>query len=406
MSDCPHQPVLSAAPRLIDSASRLRQACERWRQAPALGLDTEFVRERTFYPALGLIQVSDGSENHLVDPLAIADLAPLEGVLQHPRVVKILHSPSEDLEVFFHRFGELPRPIFDTQIAAALVGLGFGVGYRHLVRELLAVELPKDETRTDWLRRPLRPAQQEYAALDVAYLPAIHELLGEQLRRLGRESWAREEFEGLADTRRFLPEPATIYLKIRQARSLARHQLAVLRDLGSWREIEARRRNLPRNFVIREAALVALARQRPRSLQALSAIPALHPMDIRRHGQTLLNLIERVDQLPPEALPPPLERPVDLSPYRGAIERLRKEVAAVAAELGIPAELLASRKTVEDLVRDVLTGVEPSESAALDGWRWQALGDRLLRALADSGLISTETRERSSKNKTTRRRRP
>ncbi|MCP4663634.1 MAG: ribonuclease D [bacterium] len=390
MSDSPHplaRPVPSGPPRLIESASQLRQACERWRHEPALGLDTEFVRERTFYPALGLIQVSDGNENFLVDPLAIEDLAPLADVLRQPRVVKILHSPSEDLEVLYHRFGELPWPIFDTQIAAALVGLGFGVGYRHLVQELFAVEIPKDETRTDWLRRPLTPAQKEYAGLDVAYLPGLHALLDERLRRLGRESWTRGEFEQLVDANRFLPDPESIYLKVRTARSMSRHELAVLRALCSWREKEARRRDLPRNFVIREAALPHLARQQPGSLQALSTIRALHPNEIRRHGRTLVRIVERVGQLPPEELPPLPDRPVDLSRYRGVIDELREAVAAVAAELDIPAELLASRKTVENLVREVLTGDEPSHAAAVNGWRRKVIGDRLLRILAARGLL-------------------
>ncbi len=373
---------------MISSAGQLRQACERWRHTPVLGLDTEFVRERTFYPALGLIQVSDGGENSLIDPLAIDDLAPLADLLRHPQVVKILHSPSEDMEVFYHRFGELPQPIFDTQIAAAIVGLGFGVGYRHLVRELFAVEIPKDETRTNWLRRPLTPAQKEYAALDVAYLPGLHALLDARLRRLGRESWAREEFEQLGDSRRFLPDPETIYLRVRTAQSMSRRELAVLRALCSWRETEARRRNLPRNFVVREAALPPLARQQPRTLQALSTIKALDPNEIRRHGRTLVDLVEGAGQLPPEELPPPPERPVNLSPYRGVIAELRETVAAVAAGLDIPAELLASRKTVEDLVREVLTRNQPAQAAALDGWRREAVGGRLFQILAARGLVT------------------
>lgn len=391
MGDSPPYPLgrpePSGPPRLIESASQLRHACDRWRQQPTLGLDTEFVRERTFFPALGLIQVSDGSESFLVDPLAIKDLAPLADVLRHPRVVKILHSPSEDLEVFYHRFGELPRPIFDTQIAAALVGLGFGLGYRHLVRELFTVEIPKDETRTNWLRRPLTPAQKDYAALDVAYLPGLHTLLDERLRHLGRESWAREECEQIIDANRFLPDPETIYLKVRTARSMSRQELAVLRTLCSWREQEARRRDLPRNFVIHEAALPHLARQQPTSLEALSTIKAIHPNEIRRHGRTLVHLIERAGQLPLEALPPSPHRPVDLSPFRGLIDELREAVAAVAAELDVPAELLASKKTVEDLVRQALTRDEPSHAAVLGGWRRKAIGDRLLSILVGSGLL-------------------
>jgi len=169
----------------IDTPDALAAAAARWRKAPALGIDTEFVRERTFYPRLGLLQVSDGTRSALIDPVALPDLEPLREVLADPAIVKVAHSPSEDLEVLFHRFGEFPSSLFDTQAAAAFIGLDAAMSYQRLVRELLAVELDKAETRTDWLRRPLSDAQVHYAAQDVELLLPLHELLRARLEAWG-----------------------------------------------------------------------------------------------------------------------------------------------------------------------------------------------------------------------------
>src|SRR5688572_15636970 len=196
----------------VDTPEALAAAAARWAQAPAVGIDSEFVRERTFYPRLGLLQVSDGQRSSLVDPVALEDLEPLRQVLADPTIVKVAHSPSEDMEVLFHRFGEFPTPLFDTQAAAALAGLESAMSYQRLVRELLGVELTKGETRTDWLRRPLSPAQVEYAAQDVELLLPLYERLRPRLEENGRLPWLLEEAHRLREATRFLPPPETAYL--------------------------------------------------------------------------------------------------------------------------------------------------------------------------------------------------
>ena len=369
--------------RFIETRSELAAACERWRGLPAIGVDTEFVRERTFYPGLGLIQVSDGAVSFLVDTVAMRDLDPLRRVLEDPAVIKIFHSCSEDLEVLYHQFGEFPDTVFDTQVAATLAGLGTAPGYAKLVSTLFGVELPKDKTRTNWLRRPLSAAQLTYAALDVAYLVPAHARLGDRLRRLGRETWLREELEPLFEADRFLPDPDRAYLRIGARRSLAPRQLAALRSLAAWRERQARRRNLPRNFVLKEKAMIDVARRWPKTLRALASLGSIHPKEVQRHGKALLRLLERSSRLAADALPPAAPRPVDLTPYRGHVRRLRARVAAVADALSLPPELLASRKTIESLVRRAVAGKEPRLPQELRGWRRAAVGDTLLEHLED-----------------------
>ncbi len=379
-----HRPSAETAPRpplLVESAGELRRWCERWRRAPALGVDTEFVRERTFFPALGLLQVSDGTENVLVDPLSVEDLGPLWEVLSDPGIDKVLHSCSEDLEVFFHRFGDVPRPIFDTQTASAFAGLGYSLGYRALVARVLDVDLPKDHTRSNWLRRPLSDGQKRYAALDVAHLLPLHRWLRDRLDSLGRTAWLSEDLERLADTGRFAADPEGLYRKLSRSGTLSRRQLAVLRALCGWREHEARRRDLPRNFVLHQTCLTRLAAALPRRHADLSRISQLRPEEIRRHGHALVRLVRQALELPESELPEKPGRPADLSPHRGEIAELRRVVAETAAELQVPAELLASKKTLEALVRRHLTGRQPSLPRALRGWRREVVGARLLAAL-------------------------
>lgn len=364
--------------QIIGTTPDLAAACEGWRQLPAIGVDTEFVRERTFYPGLGLIQVSDGRISSLIDTVAIPDLEPLSGVLQDSAVTKIFHSCGEDLEVLYHRFGEFPTEVFDTQIAAALSGIGASPGYGRMVQTLFGVELPKDKTRTNWLKRPLSDAQQVYAALDVAYLVPAYTRLGDRLRELGREGWIDEELEPLFDASRFLPDPEHAYLRIGARKSMAPRQLALLRLLAAWREKEARRRNLPRNFVLKERALADVARRGPRTLRALGTIGSLHPKDISRHGQTLIKLVRQSRRLDAGELPAASRRPLDLTPYRAHLRRLRDQLASTAETLALPTELLATRRTIEKLLRRAVSGKMPVLPEELRGWRREVVGEALM----------------------------
>jgi ribonuclease D len=374
----------AAAPpaELVTDAAGLAAAARSWEGKRGLALDTEFVRERTFFPRLGLIQLADGDAVTLVDPLAIADLAPLLAALGARGPVKVVHSASEDLEVLYRAYGIVPEPLFDTQIAASLAGIGSSLGYQKLVATLFGVELPKGETRTDWLARPLSPAQLAYAAEDVAYLPALYERLSEELERLGRLAWAREDSAALAaGLARLDEDPERAYLRRKGAGRLGRRQLASLRALAAWREREARRRDLPRSFVLREDLLLTLATRRPATPRELARLPTLDARQAARDGATWLELIREAEALPEDELPPEPPRLPVTPAFRQLETELRGIVTRRAAELGLPGEALAPRRTLDSLLKSAALDPEPRLPRELAGWRREVVGEQLLAAV-------------------------
>jgi ribonuclease D len=367
----------------IDSDEALARAAAEWEGLPAVALDTEFVRERTFFPRLGLVQVADGRAAYLVDPLAVQDLSPLVRLLGAAGTVKVLHSASEDIEVLFRSFGTVPSPLFDTQVASCLAGLGASLSYQRLVAELLGVALTKNETRTNWLARPLSPAQAAYAAEDVAWLLPVYHRLHEQLAGAERLEWALEDSAALLDTGRFAPDPESAYLRLKGAGRLAPRQLAVLRELAAWRDREARRRDLPRGFILRDEPLLALALRQPATAEELRQVPGLENGQAVRDGAAWLELIRQAAALPAGALPEPPWRLPPSAAAREVERRLRELVRERAAGLALPPEALASRRTLDSLLRSALTpGAEPRLPRELAGWRRGVVGDDLLREVA------------------------
>jgi ribonuclease D len=379
MTELPETSGLQKPIDWIDTPEALAAAAARWRRAPCLGIDSEFVRERTFYPRLGLLQISDGERCALVDPVALTDLEPLRELLAAPHVLKIAHSPSEDLEVLFHRFGEFPAPLFDTQAAAALAGMDAAMSYQRLVRELLGKEIEKGETRTDWLQRPLSPKQVEYAAQDVELLLPLHDALLPRLRELGRLDWVVDETRKLEDATRFLPPLEQAYLRLGGLGGLDRRQLGLLRALAGWREEQARLRDLPRSFVMKESSLIALARRRPRRKAELMDIPDLPARQAERLADTILALVRDVESLPPEELPPAPVRGARDERGRKLLDRLAEVTRERAEQMGMPAPVLASRRELKQLL---LLRPEELPPPALAGWRWEALAEAL-RPLLD-----------------------
>jgi ribonuclease D len=367
---------------LVADAAALDAAARVWASREALALDTEFVRERTFFQKLGLVQVGDGERIWLVDPLACGELAPLARVLEQPSVLKVLHSGSEDLEVFHHRLGTQPAPLFDTQIAAGLAGLPPSLGYARLVQELLGVELFKGETRTDWLRRPLSEAQLLYASEDVAYLVPLYRQLQERLDTLGRYGWAIEDSAELGDPGRYDGE-AERPLRLRAAARFDRRQMQTARALALWREAEARRRDVPRSFVLKDDLLAQLVARRPQSLRDLQRLPAYDARQGARDGGYWLEILRRTAETSDDELPPMPWRLADHAAARDAESALRERVRARAAELGVEPEVLASRRALEAVLKSAWAG-ESELPGALSGWRRDAIGEDLWRAAREA----------------------
>jgi ribonuclease D len=360
-------------PELVTAAARLEELCRDWREQPAIALDSEFVRTRTFYAKLGLIQVGDARGTYLLDFLEIDSWQPFVELLAFPEVVKVLHSPSEDLEIFQQVFGHFPTPLFDSQIAAALAGLGASLGYQRLVLSLFGIDLPKGEQRSDWLARPLSEAQCRYAGLDVAYLLPAYEELMARLRSLGRLEWAEEEFSHVPDETLARLDPERVFSRLHRP-SMSEAETSALHALCMWREAEARERDLPRGFVLRDDALIELARRRPRNRAALRTLRHLRAGERKTHGDRLLEVIAGAERTP---VPPRLRAPSGAGRNRKLVERLREVLAEEADRLALPPELLASRKILEELARTIRRGQDelPPE---LEGWRRGVVGERLL----------------------------
>lgn len=362
-------------PVFVSTDQALATACAAWRTHHAIGLDTEFERTRTYYSRPALVQICAGRQVTLVDPLAIEDFSPLAALLGERGVVKIMHAAEGDSEVLEQLAGVVPEPVFDTQLAAAFTGHGFSIGYRGLVERLLDVRLAKDETRSDWLRRPLSDAQIAYATQDVLHLLPMHRRLRDALETLGRAGWLAEETERLRARRAAETEPGRAYLRIRQARRLDGGALAALRGLAAWRENEARVRDLPRQMVVTDDALVAIASAGPGSADALAGLGVLSGKALARHGEAVVDAVAvaRGQDPPPSA--PAMER--RHGPW---LKALKEVLRRRAAELDVPAPLLAQTRTLEQLVAEAAAG-RPELPEALSGWREEAVGRELMAAL-------------------------
>ena len=368
---------------LIADQQTFERRAKVWRESRCIGLDTEFIRTRTFFPRLGLIQVGDDEGSVLLDAVAIEDWQPLVDVLEAEDVGKILHSPSEDFEVFQGEFGVLPLPLFETQLAATLCGMGGGLGYQKLVMELFGDDLPKGEQRSNWLKRPLTESQCKYAAQDVDYLIEAQEVLAAKLEELGRAEWAVEEFDRLVQSSLDRLEPGRAFERMKKGSIRGQRELTLLRRLAEWREERARLKDMPRGFVMRDEVLVELAKHQPGTLDDLKTIEGLQPGVIQRLGDRVLDIIDDVEDMPQTDLDPLPPRRPTVGRKSGAVEALRAELQSVADHLVLPPEFLAPRRVLEEIVRSVKEG-KPALPPELEGWRREVIGEGLL-ALAVSG---------------------
>ena len=303
--------------RLVQSNNDLVRMCGRLVGCRRLALDTEFERSRSFYVRPALIQLCDGGDTHLVDPVKIDRWDPLVSLLDDPGIPIIVHSASEDLEVFERLWGSLPKSLFDTQIAASLLGLGYSLSYRALVQRLCDVDLPKSETRSNWLRRPLSSAQLEYARMDVVHLPSIYDSLEAALETKGRSAWMGEECARLLTRHRENQDVEYAYLRFERSSRLRPRELGVLRALSAWREHEARKRDRPRGFVLRDEVLLAIAKQTPTTLSELHDATGIEITLKERDAAIMLRIVKRVMSLDATKLPSPVAGPERPSGARG-----------------------------------------------------------------------------------------
>jgi len=275
----------------IDTTAALTSLCNQMATSPWLAVDTEFERERTYYPELCLLQIANADTTAIIDPLAIADMHPVYDLLYNPSIIKVFHSARQDLEIFYHLQGRLPVPLYDTQLAAAAAGYDNSIGYGNLVEKMLGVVLAKAHTRTDWKRRPLKPSHLRYAADDVIYLGLVYEHLLMKISGQDKLAALEKEFSKLIDPQLYLPDPQTMWQKIRESRKFNGTGLALLQELAAWREITARIENLPRKWVMSDQLIIEIARLMPVSEHELAQFKDLPPGLLQRHGAALLAMI-------------------------------------------------------------------------------------------------------------------
>ncbi|MGH8547864.1 MAG: ribonuclease D [Methylococcales bacterium] len=366
----------------IDTAFELEAFCKQIGRSDWLAIDTEFLRENTYFPKFCLLQIANTERVACIDPLTIEDLGPLFDILYDPKIIKVFHSGRQDLEIFFNIRGCLPGPVFDTQLAAPLLGLTEQISYAALVSELLGVSLVKAHTRADWSKRPLSSAQINYAGNDVIYLARIYMKMHERLSSLGRLDWLADDFAFLLDPDHYKNPPDQAWQRIRGAQSLNGGSLSILQCLANWREEAAYRNNTPRNWIVKDDVLLNIARLKPSRVDELGTLRGLHERAFKRYGQKICELVERARNNPP--IDTDIKsRAVRKSPQQEVlINLLTGVVHQIALEHSLSAATLAPRKDLEQLISG------NPDTRLLHGWRKAIVGEDLLAILGGAKTIS------------------
>ncbi|OLP55231.1 ribonuclease D [Rhizobium rhizosphaerae] len=363
---------------MISTTAELRDACEKLAAAPYLTIDTEFLRETTFWPQLCLIQMAGPDIAVIVDPQAPGlDLSPFFALMANPEVIKVFHAARQDIEIIFHLGGLIPHPIFDTQVAAMVCGFGDSVSYDQLVNRIKNVQIDKSSRFTDWSRRPLSEKQLDYALADVTHLRDVYAHLKAELEREGRASWLADEMAVLEarETYDIDPENAWQRLKMRLRKPV---ELAVLQRIAAWREREARNRNVPRGRILKDDALYEIAQQQPRDAEAMSRLRTV-PKGWERSaaGGAILAAVNEALDLPKADLPR-LPRTTQSPEGAGAASELLKVLLKLTAEKqGVAAKVIASS---DDLDKIAAEG-DKADVAALKGWRRDLFGETALKLI-------------------------
>ncbi len=363
---------------IIRSPGELDLALNKLEGSHFLALDTEFIRERTYQSRLCLVQIADVENIFLLDALALPSLEPLGRLLANPEVTTVVHSARQDLEILYQIWGELPANLFDSQVAAVLLGHGEQIGYSALVKEYCGVELDKSATRTDWSKRPLSTRQLDYAADDVRYLTHLYLALQKELVECQRIDWLEADCRQLCEPALYAADPWQAHLRVKGARSLDGDARRVLRWIAAWREEQAINRNLPRQWIIKDAALMQIASQQAHTRIQLAQLDEVPETFINRFGAEIVETVSKAREAPPESQD-------DLSaagPLTGkekeTLNRLKKALTRQAEAMGIAPGFLAPRRELEQLVRG------DRDVPATRGWRREVIGSLLLAELEKS----------------------
>lgn len=369
----------------VSTNEELRELVALLKGSPVLAVDTEFLREHTYYAKLCLVQLCNGDVEAIVDPIAIPDLAPLAEVLGDPGTVKVFHAGGQDIEALLRATGVMPLPLFDTQVGASILGNHHQIGLGNLVKEMCGVELPKKDSLTDWQRRPLSTTQVEYALDDVRYLPGIYQTMIAELERLGRTSWADADFARLADPANYTVDLNEVWRRVKRVSSLSRKQLAAAREIAAWREETAQRRDVPRRRVLADEVVVELARRIPKSPADALAVRTVSQRMSLEDVRALIKRIDAAVKAGPSTWPK-IDRVRHVSvDTEASVDLLTALAHRRARENNVSATLLAPHDDIARLAHGQYEG-----NPILEGWRKPLIGDEMVALLEGRIALSID----------------
>lgn len=368
--------------QLISEQANLQHLCEKLSHAKILAVDTEFVRTRTLYAKLGLLQVCDGENLALIDPLAVDDLSPFWQLLKDDSITKVLHACSEDLEVFLTAGNCKPVNVIDSQIMMSFLGHGLSIGYAAMIKHFTGIELDKSESRTDWIKRPLTKKQLDYASADVEYLFNIYPKLVTELKKVGFLDYAQLETLSMINKKFTAINPETLYLNVKMSWRLNAEQLNILKYLTIWRYQQAQKRDIPISFVAKDHSLIALAQGAPQSLSAMLNLEGIDLLDVRHKGKAMLNVINQANKVDSCDYPNPIKRLDEYPGYKQTFKKVKAFLVNLCEKHELTIENLASKKQINQFLmwhfdlNNARTVAVPID--LLSSWRQELIGRELI----------------------------
>lgn len=375
--------------QLIEDDLTLQSLCQQYNTASVLAIDTEFVRTRTLYPKLGLLQVYDGQQLSLIDPIAIDDLSPFWQLLTNAKITKVLHACSEDLEVFLTSANCKPVNLLDSQIMMSFLGHGLSMGYAAMVEHFTGIELDKSESRTDWTKRPLSQKQLNYASADVEHLFNLYPKLLAEIEQAGWFNYAKQESQAMIDKKFTSIDESQLYRQIKLAWRLNSEQLNRLQYLTQWRYQQAKKRDLPLGFVVKEHTLMAVAQSNPKNIAEMNKLSGAELLDIRHQGKAMLAVLKQAATAPQTSHPATIQRLDEYPGYKQIFKKTKAFIATMSEQHNLAVENIASKKQINQLltwlfnlneVQGLAANAEDNLAYSVDllsGWRKELLGEAL-----------------------------
>ena len=369
----------------IASQADLESFVERAIRSDVLAIDTEFLREKTYYPKLCLLQMATREESVIVDPFEVDDLSAIRPLLEDERIVKVFHSGHQDIEIMVYDLDCVPRPVFDTQVAAALLGQTQQVGYAPLVHTICGVKLKKTDSFTDWSARPLSESQLDYAIDDVVYLPEMYSIMKKRLEEKGRLDWLADEFETMMKPETYVADEQEMYRRLKHVGQLSRRQMAAAREMAAWREIEARRRNIPRRWVLTDEQIVEACRREPRTIDDLFMVRGIRERLTTADARALMELVRAALDSAPDTWPTVQKSSKSEPNVDVQVDMLMAIVRMKARENDIALPTLANTSDLTAVARGHRDDVE-----VLKGWRRELVGNDLVSFLEGNTVLAVD----------------